>query len=63
MLDDLQVKALTEELWELSEHEEQNMARMKEIAHVLVNHYLHRNDNEDGLQEMRGKEEVKKPVQ
>lgn len=57
MLDDLQVKALTEELWELSEHEEQNIARMKEIAHVLVNHYLHRNDNENGLQRKEEKVE------
>ena len=64
MLDDLQVKALTEELWELSEHEEQNMARMKEIAHVLVNHYLYPNNNKDGLQEKGWmKKKVEKPVQ
>lgn len=56
MLDELQVQALSEELWELSEHEEQNMKRMKEIAHILVQHYLHPNDNKDGLQ--RKKEKV-----
>lgn len=56
MLDELQVQALSEELWELSEHEEQNMERMKEIAHILVQHYLHPNDNKDGLQ--RKKEKV-----
>lgn len=34
---------LIEELNELSEFEEQNIERMKEIAHVLVQHYLHPN--------------------
>lgn len=64
MLDPLEVQALSEELWELSEHEEQNMKRMKEIAHILVQHYLYPNYNKDGMQEMMRKEEVKeKPVQ
>lgn len=31
---------LSEELWELSEFEEQNLERMKEIAHVLVAYYM-----------------------
>lgn len=33
---------LIEELNKLSEFEEQNIERMKEIAHVLVQHYLHK---------------------
>lgn len=61
MLEDREVARLSEELWRLSEFEEQNMERMKEIAHILVQHYLHPNDNKDGLQ--RKKEEIKKPVQ
>jgi len=62
MLEDREVARLSQELWELSEFEEQNKERMKEIAHILVQHYLHPNDNKDGLQ--RKKEEVKeKPVQ
>lgn len=56
MLEDREVARLSEELWRLSEFEEQNMERMKEIAHILVQHYLHPNDNKDGLQ--RKKEEV-----
>lgn len=56
MLDELQVRALSEELWELSESEEQNKERMKEIAHILVQHYLHPNNNKDDLQ--RKKEKV-----
>lgn len=35
---------LIKELNELSEFEEQNIERMKEIAHVLVQHYLHPKD-------------------
>ena len=31
---------LSEELWELSEFEEQNKERMKEIAKVLVAYYM-----------------------
>lgn len=31
---------LSEELWELSEFEEQNKERMKEIAHILVTYYM-----------------------
>ncbi len=31
---------LVKELNELSEFEEQNLERMKEIAHILVQHYL-----------------------
>lgn len=56
MLEDREVARLSQELWELSEFEEQNKERMKEIAHILVQHYLHPNDNKDGLQ--RKKEEV-----
>lgn len=50
MLEDREVARLSQELWELSEFEEQNKERMKEIAHILVQHYLHPNDNKDGLQ-------------
>ena len=60
MLEDREVERLSSELGRLSEFEEQNKERMKEIAHVLVNHYLHRNQNKDGLQEMMRKEEVEK---
>ena len=63
MLEDREVARLSQELWELSEFEEQNKERMKEIAHILVQHYLHPNDNKNGLQEMMRKKEVKeKPV-
>ena len=31
---------LSEELWELSEFEEQNKERMKKIAHILVSYYM-----------------------
>ncbi len=31
---------LSEELWELSEDEEQNMERMKEIAKILTQYFL-----------------------
>ena len=41
---------LSEELWELSENEEQNMERMKEIAKILTNFYLNTNkDGKDGM--------------
>ena len=64
MLDQLEIQALSEELWELSEHEEQNMERMKEIAHILVQNYLYPNHNNHGLQEKGGmKKKVEKPVQ
>lgn len=56
MLEDREVARLSQELWELSEFEEQNKERMKEIAHILVQHYLHPNDNKNGLQ--MKKEEV-----
>lgn len=63
MLEDREVARLSQELWELSEFEEQNMERMKEIAHILVQHYLYPNNNKNGLQEMMRKKEVKeKPV-
>lgn len=41
MLEDREVAKLSEELWELSEHGEQNMKRMKEIASILVYKYNH----------------------
>lgn len=56
MLQDWEVARLSEELWRLSEFEDQNKERMKEIAHILVDHYLHHNQNKDGLQ--RKKEKV-----
>lgn len=34
------INELIEELKQLSENEKQNMARMKEIAKVLVAHYM-----------------------
>lgn len=34
------IDQLTKELNELSEFEEQNLERMKEIAHILVQHYM-----------------------
>ena len=60
MLQDWEVKRLSSELGRLSEFEDQNKERMKEIAHILVDHYLHRNQNKDGLQEMMRKKEVEK---
>jgi hypothetical protein len=39
-----QIEQLQLELNELSENEKQNLARMKEIAKVLVDYYLGRND-------------------
>lgn len=57
MLEDREVARLSQELWELSEFEEQNKERMKEIAHILVQHYLHPNDNKDGLQGKKEKVE------
>lgn len=56
MLEDREVARLSEELGRLSEFEEQNKERMKEIAHILVQHYLHPNNNKDDLQ--RKKEKV-----
>lgn len=41
---------LSEELWELSEDEEKNMDRMKEIAKVLTDFYLNNwKDGKDGM--------------
>ena len=42
MLEDREVARLSQELWKLSEFEEQNKERMLEIARVLVDHYMHR---------------------
>lgn len=57
MLEDREVARLSEELGRLSEFEEQNKERMKEIAHILVQHYLHPNDNKDDLQRKEEKVE------
>lgn len=35
-----EIDKLSEELWELSEYEKQNKARMLEIAKVLVAYYM-----------------------
>ncbi len=35
-----EAEKLSEELWELSEFEEKNKERMKEIAHILVAYYM-----------------------
>ena len=41
---------LSEELWKLSENEEQNIDRMKEIAKILTDFYLNNNkDGKDGM--------------
>lgn len=41
---------LSEELWELSDNEEQNIDRMKEIAKILTDFYLNNNkDGKDGM--------------
>lgn len=42
-MDKEEANELIKELNELSEFEEQNIERMKEIAHVLVQYYLHPN--------------------
>ena len=39
-MDKEEADRLSEELWELSENEQQNIERMKEIAHVLVAYYM-----------------------
>ena len=39
-MDQREVDKLVKELNELSEFEKQNIERMKEIAHVLVAHYM-----------------------
>lgn len=44
-MDDSERQALVAELNRLSEFEEQNLERMKEIAHVLVANYMHKDDN------------------
>lgn len=46
MLEDREVQRLSSELGRLSEFEEQNKERMLEIARVLVDHYMHR-DSQD----------------
>jgi len=38
---------LSEELGELSENEEKNIERMKEIAHILTNYYMRWTDVEN----------------
>lgn len=48
-----EVDKLIEELNDLSEFEEQNMARMREIAHILCDFYMpNRNKNVNKLWEM-----------
>ena len=44
-MDKEEANELIKELNELSEFEEQNIERMKEIAHVLVQHYLHKDSD------------------
>lgn len=44
-MDDSERQALVAELNRLSEFEEQNLERTKEIAHVLVVNYMHKDDN------------------
>jgi hypothetical protein len=39
-MDKEEVMRLSEELGELSENEEKNIERMKEIAHILTNYYM-----------------------
>lgn len=39
-MDKEEADKLSEELWELSEHEKQNKERMLEIAKVLVAYYM-----------------------
>lgn len=39
-MEDSERQALILELNKLSEFEEQNLERMKEIAHILVQHYM-----------------------
>lgn len=39
-MDKAEADRLSKELWELSEHEKQNKARMLEIAKVLVAYYM-----------------------
>lgn len=60
MLEDREVKRLSEELWRLSEFEEQNKERMLEIAKVLVDHYLHRNQNKSWLAKKSDEEKESK---
>jgi len=40
MMDKKEADKLSEELGRLSENEKQNIKRMKEIAHVLVQYYM-----------------------
>lgn len=39
-MDKEEADRLSEGIWELSENEQQNLERMKEIAHVLVSYYM-----------------------
>lgn len=39
-MDKSEIEALIQELNNLSEFEKQNIARMKEIAHILVAYYM-----------------------
>jgi len=39
-MDKAEIDKLVEELNELSEFEQQNLERMKEIAHILVTYYM-----------------------
>ena len=42
-----EIDNLIQELGDLSESEEQNMERMKEIAHILVQEYMHPETKEE----------------
>lgn len=46
-MDKEEADRLSEELWELSENEEKNIERMKEIAHILTNYYMRWTDVEN----------------
>ena len=46
-MDKEEVMRLSEELGELSENEEKNIERMKEIAHILTNYYMKWTDVEN----------------
>ena len=46
-MDKSEVETLIEELNNLSEFEKQNLARMKEIAHILVAYYMWDKKKED----------------
>jgi hypothetical protein len=46
-MDKAEADRLSKELWELSEHEKQNKARMLEIAKVLVAYYMWDKEEKD----------------